>query len=73
MNLSMPLKLLFNITKEVLSAWQVWVGGLVFLSAALLVGKVTKFDKKPKVQVRFPAESLLPAHEAPKTPSKGEV
>jgi len=73
MSLPMPLHVLFGIVKEVLSEWQVWVGGGVFLISALLVGKVTKFDKKPKVRVRLPEESLLSATEAQQNSSKGEV
>jgi hypothetical protein len=69
----MPLHVLFGIVKEVLSEWQVWVGGGVFLISALLVGKVTKFDKEPKVRVRLPEESLLSATEAQQNSSKGEV
>jgi hypothetical protein len=69
----MPLHVLFGIVKEVLSEWQVWVGGGVFLISALLVGKVTKFDKKPKVRIRLPEESLLSATEAQQNSSKGEV
>lgn len=69
----MPLKVLVGIVLEVLSEWQVWVGGMVFLSSALLIGKVTKFDKKPKVRVRLPEETILSSGETQPTPSKGEV
>lgn len=73
----MPLTVLFGIVREVLSEWQVWVGGLVFLSSAFLIGKVTKFDKKPKVRVRLPEELLASSGKAQPTSSttssKGEA
>ncbi len=69
----MPIKVLFGIMKEVLSEWQVWVGGFVFLSSAFLIGKVTKFDKKPKVKVRLPEETILSSGGTQPVPPKGEV
>ncbi|MCX7788783.1 MAG: hypothetical protein N2442_13930 [Spirochaetes bacterium] len=69
----MPIKVLFGIVREVLSDWQVWIGGLVFLSSAILIGKVTKFDKKPKVRVRLPEETVLSSGGTEPAPPKGEV